>query len=320
MDIIRDGLKPIKKNKITSFIDYNLINLDYLTTLLNEVIENYTYSTFDLIKLVKDNFNTSIIEAIKSIDDYSLVRFNCYYAAKTLKEKLKELGIDAFYVSYKSIGFSSSYGDNLIKEAHLSLVIPTIKDNKEYYIILDPGYRIPHPLTFYKNSNTTLIKVDNDDIIIQKRDDNIYPYSMIMKGYNRYSISEHSYFCEEFFNCDYETLNPEDMLFPASFNVLNGYRIINYHVDKSKCAMLKVMILDEYLECSDAAQDITLTFSELKSLPKDKIYRLLKPFCHKLNQDTFEFIELLFFILDHHKEFTNIIDNEVKKELNPKTY
>lgn len=322
MHIIRDGYHPIRKERIDTFIDYDSINLDYISILLNQVIENHTYSTFDLIKLVKDNYNGNIKDTIESLNDYSNVRFNCYYAAKKLKEELSKLGIDAKYVTYKSIGFSSPFGDELIKEAHISLVIPTIKNNKEHYIILDPGYRIPSPLEFHKNSKQTNINVDNDDIIIQKRENILYPYSMKMEGYNRYSLNKSSYFCEEFFNCDYETLNPEEMLFPISFTVLSGYRLINYHIDKSKCAMLKVMILDEYLEVSDSTQDIILTFAEIRSIPLEELYRLLTPFCKKLNQDTNDFLDLLFFILEHHKEFINeVISKEVIKELKaPKIY
>lgn len=310
MDILRESYTPIKKEKITSFVDYETIDLDFITDLLNQVITNYTYSTFDLIKLVKDKYNGNIKETIKTIDDYSNVRFNCYYATKLLKEKLSKLGIDSKYVSYKSIGFSSSYGDNLIKEAHMSLVIPTIRNKMPYYIILDPGYRIPSPICFYKSSDTTNIKIDHDDIIIKKNDDKLYPYCMKMQGYNRYSIDENSYFCEEFFNCDYETLNPEEILFPLSFEVLNGYRIINYNEDKQKRAMIKVMILEEYLQCSDCNQNLSLTFKELESLSKEELSFILKPFCDKLKQDVYEFIDILHFILENNKQFIDEVINK----------
>lgn len=315
MNILRDTYTSIKKEKITSFIDYNTIDLDSITVLLNKVISNYTYSTFDLIELVKEKFNGNMREAIKSIDDYSAVRFNCYYATKLLKEKLSKFGIDAKYVSYKSIGFSSTYGDDLIKEAHISLVIPTIRNKRPYYIILDPGYRIPAPLMFYQSSDITNIKIDHDDIIIQKNDDPIYPYCMQMKGYNRYSLNENSCFCEEYFNCEYETLNPEEILFPLSFTILNGYRIINYNEDKQKCAMLKIMILDEYLQCTDCNQNISITFSELQALPKEELCSLLKPFCDKLKHDALEFVDILYFILENNKQFVDeVLNKRVIKE------
>ena len=312
MNILRDTYTPIKKEKITSFIDFDIINLDFITELLNQVIQDYTYSTFDLIKLVKEKFNGSIKETIENIDDYSQVRFNCYYATKILKEKLSKFGIDAKYISYKSIGFSSTFGDDLIKEAHMSLVIPTLRNEQIYYIILDPGYRIPSPICFYKSSESTNIKIDHDDIIIQKNDDVLYPYCMKMQGYNRYSLSDNSCFCEEYFNCDYETINPDEILFPLSFEILNGYRIINYNEDKQKCAMLKVMILDEYIQCSDSNQNLSLTFKELTTLSKEKLCAILKPFCDKLKQDVLEFVELLYFILENNKQF---IDEVVNKKV-----
>ncbi len=309
-NISRDRYTSIKKKRITSFIDYNSLDLNLISKLLNQVIQNYTYSTFDLIKLIKENFNGNIKKGIQSIDDYSKVRFNCYYATKLLKEKLKKKGIDAKYVSYKSIGFSSPSGDELIKEAHISLVIPTIRNERIYYIVLDPGYRIPEPMGFYKFSKITNLKIDHDNISIQKTSSNIYPYCMKMKGYNRYSIDENSYSCEEYFNCDYETLNPEEILFPISYTILNGYRIINYNEDKQKSAMIKVMILEEYLECYDCNQIISFTFHELKNIPKDKLHTLLAPFCNKLKQDVQELVEIIYFILNNNNQFISEVMNK----------
>lgn len=318
MNISRNTYTPIKKEKITSFIDYKTIDLELISNLLNQVIKGYTYSTFDLIKLVKDNFNGNLNLSINLIDNYSHVRFNCYYATKLLKEKLSKVGIDAKYVSYKSIGFSSNIGDELIKEAHISLVIPTIRNQKVYYIILDPGYRIPSPICFYKSNNKTNIRIDHDDIIIQKIDDNLYPYCMKMQGYNRYSLNKNNCFCEEYFNCDYETLNPKDILFPISFEILNGYRMINYNEDKQKCAMLKVMILEKYLECSTFNQKISITFDELQSSSKEKLYSILKPFCDKLGENVLEFMDILYFILENNEPFIAEVMNKlvVKEFLN----
>lgn len=319
MNILRDTYTPIKKEKITCFIDYDNIDLNIISKLLNQVIQNYTYSTFDLIKLVKEKFNGNLKETINSIDDYSKVRFNCYYATKLLKKELNKLGINAKYVSYKSIGFSSNYGDNLIKEAHISLVIPTIRNKKNYYVILDPGYRIPSPISFYKSSKTTNIKIDHDDIIIQKSNDNLYPYCMKMQGYNRYSVDENSYFCEEFFNCDYETINPEEILFPVSFEILNGYRIINYNIDKQKRAMIKVMILNSYLEYSDCNKTGIITFVELNTLSKEELINILKPFCNKLGENVIEFVDILYFILKNNKQFIDeILNKKVLKEFQNK--
>lgn len=319
MNILRDTYTPIKKEKITCFIDYDNIDLNIISKLLNQVIQNYTYSTFDLIKLVKEKFNGNLKETINSIDDYSKVRFNCYYATKLLKKELNKLGINAKYVSYKSIGFSSPFGDELIKEAHISLVIPTIRNKKNYYVILDPGYRIPSPISFYKSSKTTNIKIDHDDIIIQKSNDNLYPYCMKMQGYNRYSVDENSYFCEEFFNCDYETINPKEILFPLSFEILNGYRIINYNIDKQKRAIIKVMILNNYLEYSDCNETGIITFVELNTLSKEELINILKPFCNKLGENVIEFVDNLYFILKNNKQFIDeILNKKVLKEFQNK--
>lgn len=137
------GFKPIRKKPIplNNLISFEKINIDKLETLLNDVISHYTYNTFDLLKLVMSNYDGNLRESIERIDDYSDVRFNCFYACKLLKEKLNDIGLKSYLISYKSVGFSLNKGDEIIKEAHMALVIPTIKEKKVFYILLDPGVK-----------------------------------------------------------------------------------------------------------------------------------------------------------------------------------
>ena len=120
--------------------------------LIQETITECICNTIDLITLLRENYHSNLNTTIEEIKDYSKVRFNCYYVSKVLKEKLIDYRINTQYISYKSIGFSSPFGDNLIKEAHMSLLLRTIRDNDDYYLILDPGYR--------QNQSVFILKIE----------------------------------------------------------------------------------------------------------------------------------------------------------------
>lgn len=284
-------------------ISYYDLDLKMINQLLNEVIMNYTYSTVDLLQLLKENYQGNLIDAINNIPSYSDVRFNCYYATILLKKKLKEKGINTSIISYKSTNFSTFSGDELIKEAHMALLIPTIRNQKIYYVVLDPGLRIPSPIEFYADIDKTIIQIDHDEIIIQKTISDDYPYTMKMRGYNRYSTSQVSYQSQEFFDVRYETINPVDVLFPISYQVLNGYRIINYSVDNSKWAFIKIMIIGEYLECCDYLRHIQIPFRQLDQYSRNDLIGILKPFTNKLNINSEKLIDIILFILEHYSEF-----------------
>lgn len=300
MIIKRNGFKSIRKRIIPldNLITYESIDVRLLNELLNEVITSVTYNTFDLLKLVIKTFEGDLEKSIKKINDYSEVRFNCCYACNMLKNKLDEINVKSYIISYKSIGFSNDLGDDLIKEAHMSLVIPTRRNGKVYYILLDPGLRIPEVMGFYKDSNSTDIEIDNDKITIKRCDDVIYNYTMIMEGYNRYSSSSVSYACQEYFDLTHEVINPYDVLFPISFYVLLGYRAIRFSEEIDNQAGIKLMLVDEYLELSWSDKKSRLTFAEINKMSDAKLRRILKNTCKILEIDDYEFMIMLRFILN----------------------
>lgn len=319
--IKRKGYPSIKKRKINlkNLINYEELDINLLTKLLNEVIVKNTYSTIDLLKLIKDSYKENLKDTVKNIKDYSSVRFNCYYATILLKEKLEKLMINSNIISYKAIGFSTKKGDKLIKEAHVALLIPTKRNYQIYYIILDPGLKIPEPLGFYKKAKKTLLKVDNDNIIIDKSKRKEYPYSIEIKGYNRYSPNKKNYYCKEYFNVDYETLNPQEILFPIVCKILSEYKIIRYSTTKEKRALIKLDLINNYIECSDATNKLKLTFKKIQRMKTEELQQNLTPFADKLDISNKELVETIKFIIKHNKEFiTSIIDKEILKELNHK--
>lgn len=163
--IKRGKYPPIIKREISTInlINYEDIDIELVAKLLNETVCETIYNTMDLLKLLMFNYKGNMKEAINNINDYSTVRFNCYHASKLLKSKLSSIGLESKYLSYKSIGFSTPDGDSLIKEAHLSILLPTVREEKIYYVILDPGYRIPSLIGFYKDMNSSLLRIDNDE-------------------------------------------------------------------------------------------------------------------------------------------------------------
>lgn len=325
MNVIeREKLPPIIKKEIDSsyYINYQDLDLILLKNLINETIEKNTYNTMDLISILRKNYQGSLKETIESNLDYKEVRFNCLYASKVLKCELEKLGIKTYFLTYKSIGFSTNSGDKLIKEAHTSLLLPTKKSQEDYYIILDPGYRIPDIIGFYPKYEKNSIIIDNDVITISKTQDTSYPYTMTMKGYNRYSSNNRSFECTEFFNPHFETINPEDVLFPASYEVLEGYRLIRYSTDEKKQGFIKIMLLDEYLECQIDSKHVFITFQELKKLSYDELLNLLNPFALELSEPIDEIINNILFILKYHTEFLNTIVNKAvySEKIKQKSY
>lgn len=315
--ITRNNYPPINKILINEEprIYYEELDLNLINHLIQETISECVCNTIDLITLLRENYHSNLNTTIEDIKDFSQVRFNCYYASKVLKEKLIDYGIDTKFISYKSIGFSSPFGDNLIKEAHMALLLRTKKDNDDYYLILDPGYRLPEPIGFYPKKKNSEIMIDNDIIEISSTTEELYPYSMNMKGYNRYSISNTSYECREFFNANYETINPESILFPLSYKVLDGYRAIRYSENPSYRATIKIMLLEQYIECMNAKKREIFTFKEFKKFSQKKSIELLSPYTDILQLSPKIISEDFYFLINNLEEFVNnVIREEVVKE------
>lgn len=318
MKIITRGDYPsIKKRRICEepTIYYEDLDLNLLSQLIQDTITNYTYNTIDLITLLRENYHHNLTDTIKSIKSFSNVRFNCYYASKILKAKLEELGLHPKYISYKSIGFSSPYGDNLIKEAHMALLLPTKRANRNYYLILDPGYRLPEPLGFYPNDLHTKIIIDHDIIKLSNIAEEMYPYSMDMEGYNRYSINDTSYKCTEYFDANYETINPEEILFPLSYKVLDGYRAIRYSDNPQERASIKIMLLDKYIECFYNGKHEVFPFHEFQQFSLDDSIKILTPYTDILQISPRVLAEDFNFIINNNAEFIHeVIEEQVLKE------
>lgn len=197
----------------------------------------------------------------------------------------------------------------------MSLLLRTKRDNDDYYLILDPGYRLPEPIGFYPKNRNSEIMIDNDIIEIALTNEELYPYTMNMKGYNKYSASNTSYECREYFNTNYETINPENILYPLSYKVLDSYRAIRYSENSSNRATIKIMLLDQYIECINADKREIFTFKDFKKFNRKKLIESLLPYTDVLKLSSKIISEDFNFLINNYEEFVNnVIRKEVVKE------
>lgn len=322
MEIIRDGTSSIKKeiislNKLDSF---NSNKIKEATQLLIDTIENSKISTFGLITILRKKYEKSLLETYKLLEkeNYDSVKCNCYYLSKVLKEKLYNIEIDANYMTHKAHFFALNSGDSKIKEAHISLLYPTIKNDKLFYTIFDPGLKIDTPLCFYANKSMNPIKRETLSINVHYDNSDInYPYYINMNGITPYSYTTYSHNVFQKFNPKYKTINIEEMLYPISYNLLTGYRATTFSKDKNKRGYIILKHLDKTLEFCDleTAQFFSYQYNELIKIGRNELKRKISPICIKLSLDTEEILDNIYFMIDIHNEFlSTIMDKDVQTE------
>ena len=52
-------------------------------------------------------------------------------------------------MTYQANKYALNSGDVKVKEAHISVIYPSLKDDKLIYTIFNPGLKIDKPLSFY---------------------------------------------------------------------------------------------------------------------------------------------------------------------------
>lgn len=159
MKIIRYNNSAIKKKKIdlNKLTLYDKEKVKYAINLLEQEIDNSFVSHFNYISyaLKEDNNTSSHIKNSGCISD-----------CKRLKAKLKQIGLETYYVSCKAKGFSNPAGDALVKEAHIFLVYPAIKNKKVYFTIFDPGFRMYNIIQFYDKEDSSEVSYVKEGIAL----------------------------------------------------------------------------------------------------------------------------------------------------------
>lgn len=324
MLINREGLRPIVKKEINlnNLNDFSQKQIDEVTPLLRETIENYPISTFGLITLMRKYYKNNLVETINectnNFECYSPLNYNCFHLSKIMQEELKKYSIDSYLMTYQANKYALNSGDNKVKEAHISVIYPTIKDDKIYYTIFDPGLKIDKPLSFYQNENTETILVDENKInIIYDEQNKEYPYCMNMSGINKYSYNKSDHQIIQRFNPMYETINIDEMLFPISHKILTGYKAIIYSTDIEKRAYITLSHLDQTLSFSNCVteKEYKYAYDEIEKMGYTKLKQIISQVCYKLQLDVDDIVSNIFFMIYYHNDFIKyVMDKDLLEE------
>lgn len=324
MEIVREGYPNIIKNEIA------LVNLDSYDEekvkeagyLLKDTIVSYPISTIGMITILRKKYEKSLMntyETLKDNSDYNIVRYNCYYLAKVLHARLKNININSYFMTHKAHYFALNSGDKKMKEAHISLIYPTIHNDRVLYTIFDPGLKIDVPLSFYKEEEMDTIIKDQLTINVRKTADVDYPYFVNLDGINPYSYNFNAHNVHQTFNPKYETVELDKLAYPISYRLLTGYKATIFARDQEKRAYITLNHLSKTLEFYDGLDGIkyNYTFLQLFKVDKQVIREQLRNVCLKLSLDLDEMIEDIYFMVDVIEEFNNqLMDQDVVNEYN----
>lgn len=326
MKLERAGLSPIIKSEIdlSNLDDFSQEKVDSVVPLLKETIEKYPISTFGLITLMRKNFEKDLLTTFQNAKfDYSSLNYNCFFLASLLKEKLNKESIKGYLITYQANKYSLNSGDAKVREAHISLMYPTKKDDRVLYTIFDPGLKIDRPMSFYQESKLNRFIVGQNQINICYEPNNIdYPYYMDMTGINKYSYNKSDHRIFQRFNPKYETINIEEMLFPISYSLLTGYKAIIYSTDINKRAYITLSHLNQELEFSDCitGKKHKITYDEIEKMGYMKLKQKINSVCYKLQLDPDDITSDIYFMIYYHNEYINyVMDKQLIQEYLEKT-
>lgn len=321
MRIERKGNTPIIKKEIdlSNLETFSQERIDAVTPLLKEIIEECPISTFGLITHLRKNFYKSLCETVNNSHfDYWNYNFNCFSMASIMKKKLEKENIKGFLMTYQANKFALTTGDAKMKEAHISVIYPTIKDEKILYTIFDPGLKIDKPLIFFQNQDARNITVNENQIDIGYEPLNFdYPYFMNMVGQNMYSYNKTNHTIFQRFNPKYETINIGEMLFPICYKLLTGYKAIIYSTDPQKRAYITLNHLEQKLHFCDCITGIEYHYSynEIEKMGYKQLKEKISVICHKLQLDPEDITSNIFFMIYYHDEYMNyVMDQDVLNE------
>ena len=313
MEIRRYDNSIIKKRKI------NLENLDIYDEekiklaikYLNEEIENSFVSHFDYISYILNNKK----------DKFSSCNRNtgCVTACKNLKKRLNKLGLKTYFVSCKANVFSNKTGNSLIKEAHVFLIYPSLKNNKLYFTIFDPGFRSTNVISFYDKENSKEYPYLSGGIIksVFIKNNFNYPYTLTANKRINYKHEVIDANINWEFNPYYETLNI-DGFNEKLYHVMFSLKLMNYPKDINKYICIRSKILEKSIDIYTLSDIKTYSFKELSKLDKNEIRSFFKPYFIKSNlsiNKLNKFIESIFLLIhDSDTYIKQIIDPKVIEE------
>lgn len=299
--IIRENNTIIKKRKINlqrlEEFDQNKIN--------------------QAIKYLKKGISTSFVSNFDNIS-YMLGKTNifstknngCISECHKLKKELKKIGLKTYFVSCQANGFSNPAGDFFVKEAHVFLIYPSLRNKKVFFTIFDPGFRLDNPISFYDSCNSDSVKYLSEGVAKVMFDNKSgYPYELIVNKRINYKHQVSPANIHWRFNPYYETLNINhfnEQLYHAMFSL----KLMNYPDDLNKYICINVKIIDSTIEIYTMLKNEIFSFNELFSLSKNELKRIFKPYFKNsslTNNQLNKFIKNLFLLIHNTSNYINTI-------------
>ena len=279
MNIKRPDNSYIKKRKI------NLNNLDkydenkikQATQFLENVINKSYVSHFDNISFLLNQDNNTLKELKNS---------GCINECKVLKKQLKKIGLKTYYISCQANGFSNPAGDSLVKEAHVFLLYPSIKNNKIYFTIFDPGFRMTKPVSFFDKKDSANFDYANGLVKVNFIGKNSnYPYELTSNKRFDYKHQIKDANIHWNFNPYYQTLNIDEFgekLYHAMFSL----KLMNFPTDINQYLCIRAKILDKELEIYTTTKNEILSFEYLSKLDLKKLKDIFQEYFFNAKLDS----------------------------------
>lgn len=311
MEIMRGNNSIIQKKKInlTKLPLYDDEKVRVAIQLLRKQIDDSFVSHFDYIsyalKAIKDT-NIKVSSYIKNS--------GCISTCKKLKAKLRQIGLDTYYVSCKANGFSNPAGDLLVKEAHVFLVYPSIRNNKLYFTIFDPGFRLDNIIQFYdKQDSSEVVYLTEGKTKAIYCGDFHYPYRLTVNRQINYKHQISSANIQWEFNPYYQTMNIMEFN-KQLYQVMFCLKLMNYPKDINKYICIRSKILEKVIEIYTPYKSQTLFYDDLFLLTKKQLKNIFEQYFITAGLETKQlndFIRNLFLLLHH-------TDLYINKVVNPK--
>lgn len=316
MKIIRNDNSIIKKRKINfnNIENYDKNKIKQGVEYLNQEINNNFVSHFDNINYIlhkKNNNNTKFSSYNKNT--------GCISDCKRLKKKLNKIGLKTYLISCKANGFSTPAGDALVKESHVFLLYPTIKNKKIHFTIFDPGFRIPKVISFYDHQNSLnnpYLSVGSVKVKFIK-DNTAYPYELVVNKRINYKCESTDADIHWEFNPYYETLSIDDYnekLYHAMFSL----KLMNYPSDLNKYICIRAKVLEKTLEIYTPNKSKLYSFEQLSSFSQQQLKNIFKEYFLQTgisNKELNKFVNNIFLLIHNIDLYINyVIDSQVIEE------
>ena len=269
-----NNFKIIKKKiELNNLDEYNPKKLKQSENILKETISNTLINDFSfLIKLnqISLNKDMSLEEAYNSYNG-EIPTIDCIGISKILKKKLKKININTYFITCKASGFSTKYGDSLIKEAHTFLIYTCKKKDKLLFIVYDAGFRVNKPIVFYDKTSSKEYKYLTGKVKISY-DNNIYSIKTNVRMKRNFSIIKDS--INWHFNPYEETINI-DSFAKNIYKVKFSYKIMYYSNAKNKRFCLGLNIVTKKLDLYTYKHHEEYFLNDLFNLSKEEILKKL---------------------------------------------